>query len=53
MRAPEGTLISYATQPGNVALDGAGGNNPYTKALSRQSVARGPFQHQRAHGTGV
>ena len=22
MRAPEGTLISYATQPGNVALDG-------------------------------
>ena len=21
MRAPEGTLISYATQPGNVALD--------------------------------
>jgi uncharacterized caspase-like protein len=35
MRAPEGTLISYATQPGNVALDGAGGNSPYTKALSQ------------------
>ena len=28
MRAPEGTLISYATQPGNVARDGAGGNSP-------------------------
>jgi len=35
MRAPEGTLISYATQPGNVALDGAGGNSPYTRALSQ------------------
>jgi hypothetical protein len=34
MQAPEGTLISYATQPGNVALDGAGGNSPYTKALA-------------------
>jgi uncharacterized caspase-like protein len=35
IRAPEGTLISYATQPGNVALDGTGGNSPYTKALSQ------------------
>jgi uncharacterized caspase-like protein len=34
MRAPEGTLISYATQPGNVARDGADGNSPYTKALA-------------------
>ena len=33
MRAPEGTLISYATQPGSVALDGDG-NSPYTKALA-------------------
>jgi uncharacterized caspase-like protein len=33
IQAPEGTLISYATQPGNVALDGAGGNSPYTQAL--------------------
>jgi TPR repeat protein len=33
MQAPEGTLISYATQPGNVALDGADGDSPYTKAL--------------------
>ncbi|MDI1262358.1 MAG: caspase family protein [bacterium] len=34
MTAPEGTLISYATQPGNVAQDGADGNSPYTKALA-------------------
>jgi hypothetical protein len=34
MRAPEGTLISYATQPGSVALDGTDGHSPYTKALA-------------------
>ncbi len=34
MRAPEGTLISYATQPGNVALDGTDGHSPYTRALA-------------------
>ena len=34
MRAPEGTLISYATQPGNVAADGTGANSPYTTALA-------------------
>ena len=35
MYAPEGTLISYATQPGSVAQDGADGNSPYTKALAQ------------------
>src|ERR1700759_1973344 len=34
MRAPEGTLISYATQPGSVAQDGIDGHSPYTKALA-------------------
>ena len=34
MRAPEGTLISYATQPGNVAQDGTDGDSPYSKALA-------------------
>ncbi len=34
MRAPEGTLIAYATQPGQIALDGAGGNSPYATALA-------------------
>lgn len=34
IRAPEGTLISYATQPGNVAQDGNDGHSPYTQALA-------------------
>jgi hypothetical protein len=29
----EGTLISFSTQPGNVALDGAGRNSPFAGAL--------------------
>jgi uncharacterized caspase-like protein len=33
MQAPEGTLISFATQPGAVAQDGIDNNSPYTKAL--------------------
>jgi hypothetical protein len=28
-----GMMISFSTQPGNVALDGTGRNSPYTKAL--------------------
>jgi hypothetical protein len=34
MRAPGGTLISYATQPGAVAQDGSDGHSPYTRALA-------------------
>jgi len=35
MQAPAGTVIGFATQPGNVASDGPrGGNSPYTKALA-------------------
>jgi uncharacterized caspase-like protein/ketosteroid isomerase-like protein len=34
MQAPQGTLISYATQPGNVAMDGSNGHSPYTQALA-------------------
>lgn len=34
MQAPEGTLISYATQPGNVAIDGTDGHSPFTRALA-------------------
>lgn len=34
MRAPRGTIIAYATQPGNTSLDGGPGrNSPYTAAL--------------------
>jgi uncharacterized caspase-like protein len=31
-----GTLISFSTQPGNVALDGTGRNSPFSGALVRQ-----------------
>lgn len=42
MKAPKGTLISYATQPGNVAGDGpAGGDSPYTQALVGAIEKRG------------
>jgi len=34
MRAPEGTMISFATQPGNVAADGRGTDGPYATALA-------------------
>jgi hypothetical protein len=36
-----GTLIGYSTQPGNVALDGAGRNSPYADALLRHIEAPG------------
>lgn len=35
MSATAGTLIAYATGPGDVAADGSGANSPYTLALSR------------------
>jgi Na+-transporting methylmalonyl-CoA/oxaloacetate decarboxylase gamma subunit len=46
MRAPTGTLISYATQPGNVAADGANGHSPYTQALveAMQKPGLGVFE---------
>jgi len=36
-----GTLIVYATQPGNVALDGEGRNSPFTEALLAHLETRG------------
>ncbi|WP_338664298.1 caspase family protein [Pararoseomonas sp. SCSIO 73927] len=41
MRAPQGTLIAYATQPGNVAQDGAGANSPFSSALATTLVQPG------------
>jgi hypothetical protein len=32
-KPPSGTIISYSTSPGDVALDGKGRNSPYTSAL--------------------
>jgi formylglycine-generating enzyme required for sulfatase activity len=34
-----GTLISFATQPGNVALDGTGRNSPFAAALVKHIAA--------------
>jgi protein-disulfide isomerase len=55
MQAPEGTLISFATQPGNVALDGTGKNSPYTKALAEniQRPGLGLFDAFNAVGLAV
>ncbi len=36
-----GTLISFATQPGNVALDGDGRNSPFTAALIKHIATPG------------
>jgi uncharacterized caspase-like protein len=37
----EGTLISFSTQPGNVALDGTGRNSPYAGALLKRMIVAG------------
>jgi hypothetical protein len=34
IHAPEGSFISYATQPDSVAQDGDNGHSPYTRALA-------------------
>jgi uncharacterized caspase-like protein len=36
-----GMMIAFATQPGNVALDGDGRNSPYTEALLRHIATQG------------
>jgi hypothetical protein len=43
MRAPEGTVISFATQPGGVAGDGVRGdvNGPYSRALAAAIMTPG------------
>ncbi|MFA3919061.1 caspase family protein [Ruegeria hyattellae] len=34
MKAPTGTFLAYATNPGGVALDGDAGNSPFTQSLA-------------------
>jgi hypothetical protein len=41
MDASKGTLIAYATAPGDVALDGKGENSPYTEALTANMLKPG------------
>jgi hypothetical protein len=35
MKAPTGTFLAYATDPGGVALDGEKGNSPFTLSLAQ------------------
>jgi peptidoglycan hydrolase-like protein with peptidoglycan-binding domain len=41
VRAGVGSLVGFATQPGNIALDGEGRNSPYAKALLKHMEAPG------------
>ena len=34
MDVPRGTLVAYATEPGEASADGEGANSPYTLALA-------------------
>lgn len=44
LEAPRGSLIAYATSPGNVAADGKGRNSPYTEALVRGMKSGRPVE---------
>lgn len=53
MNAPQGSLIAYATAPGNTASDGVGSNGMYTEALLQEMSKPGltileMFQNVRA-----
>jgi Caspase domain len=41
MQAPEATVIAFATQPGDVAMDGTNGDSPFTVALVQALQAPG------------
>lgn len=41
MHAPPGTLVAYATAPGEVAIAGDGTYSPYTQALAKEITAPG------------
>jgi uncharacterized caspase-like protein len=41
MKAPTGTFLAYATAPREVAMDGADGHSPFTKALAAMIVTQG------------
>ncbi len=44
LRAPAGTLIAFATEPGSVALDGEGRNGVYTKHLLKHLGRKVPLE---------
>jgi uncharacterized caspase-like protein len=53
MRAPERTLIAYATQPGNIAQDARDGYSPYSKALAETIRHAGLDLFQTFNETGL
>jgi len=53
MQAPEGTLISFATQPGNVAVDGNDGHSPFTRALAATIRRPGLDQFETFNDVGL
>lgn len=44
LRAPAGTLLAFATEPGSVALDGEGRNGVYTKHLLKHLGRKVPIE---------
>lgn len=36
VRGPQGSFVAFSTEPGGIALDGAGLNSPYTSAIARE-----------------
>jgi formylglycine-generating enzyme required for sulfatase activity len=53
MDVPGGMLISFSTQPGNVALDGSGENSPYAMALMNAMSKPGLDEIQVFNDVGV
>lgn len=41
VEAPAGSIVAYATAPGQVASDGNGGNSPYAEALAKNLATPG------------
>jgi hypothetical protein len=53
MESPDGTLIAFATEPGNFATDGDEGNSPYTKALAAAMRQAGLGVYDTFNQTGI
>jgi len=53
VEVPDGTLISYATQPGQIARDGSDGNSPYTKVLTQMMLRPGLDLFQTFNNVGL
>jgi formylglycine-generating enzyme required for sulfatase activity len=53
MKAPRGTIISYATSPGSLAEDGRGRNGTYTEALLKNFQVPGLDVQKMFNQTGL